>query len=165
MSRANPPSNQRSPFRAILTPNRSLSPNGFLILMGAIGFVSFAIGIAFVSMGAWPVAGFFGLDVVLVYYAFRANYRSGRAFETVEVNREAVIITQVDPKGHTEAFDFNTYWARIQLHEEPSGHTKLSIVSHGRAFSFGVFLSDDDRRSFAETLNAELHAHRTHLPA
>ena len=60
-------------FSAVLTPHRSLSATGFLILMMLVGGVSFAAGIVFLMMGAWPVFGFFGLDVLLLYLAFRAQ--------------------------------------------------------------------------------------------
>ena len=56
--------------------------------MSAIGGVSFVTGMAFLLMGAWPVFGFFGLDVALIYPAFRLNYRSGRLYETVELTPE-----------------------------------------------------------------------------
>src|SRR6202167_1788489 len=72
-------------FSAVITPHRSLSQTGFLIFMLCLGGLSFISGVAFVLMGAWPVCGFFGLDVLLVYVAFRANYRSGRAYEEVTV--------------------------------------------------------------------------------
>jgi len=68
-------------FSAIITPHRSLGPRGFLIFMLCLGGLSFIAGVIFVSLGAWPVFGFFGLDVLLVYFAFRANYRSARAYE------------------------------------------------------------------------------------
>jgi uncharacterized membrane protein len=37
--------------------------------MGCIAAVSFAAGIGFLLIGAWPVFGFFGLDVVLIWWA------------------------------------------------------------------------------------------------
>jgi hypothetical protein len=75
--------NERDPldpkiFSAIITPHRSLGPRGFLIFMLCLGGLSFIAGVIFVSLGAWPVFGFFGLDVLLVYFAFRAKYRSAR---------------------------------------------------------------------------------------
>jgi len=164
MSSANLPAGERPAFRAVLTPHRSLSPSGFILLMAIISVVSFAIGIAFVSMGAWPIAGFFGLDVLLIYYGFRANYRSGRAYETVEITPQAVTVTRVDPRGRSETFDLNTYWTRLKVREESSGRAHLSFVSHGQTFPFGAFLSDNDRRSLADALEAELIAQRTHLP-
>ena len=56
-----------------------------IILMAVFGGVSFITGIAFLLKGAWPVFGFFGLDVALLYIAFRLNYRSGRLYETVDL--------------------------------------------------------------------------------
>lgn len=164
MSTANTQSGAETNFRAVLTPHRSLSPTGFLIMMSLIGSVSFVMGIAFLSMGAWPVTGFFGLDVALIYYAFRANYRSGSAYETVEIGPSTVTITRFDPKGRSEQFEFNAYWARVHLDEDPCGSTRLNLVSHGRKFLFASFLSDDDRRDFARVLDSELHHRRTALP-
>lgn len=142
----------RECFRAVLYPHRSLSPTGFLILMSAIGGVSFVTGVAFLLIGAWPVFGFFGLDVALIYAAFKLNYRSGRLYETVELTPEALIVTRVHPSGKQESFDFNPYWVRVQLAELPQGRNDLRLASHGREFAFGRFLTDDERRDFSHTL-------------
>ncbi len=72
-------------FSAIITPHRSLGRTGFLVMMGTVTVVSFVAGIAFTMMGAWPVFGFFGLDVLLIWWAFRANYLAARAYEEVTV--------------------------------------------------------------------------------
>ena len=53
-------------FAAVLTPHRSLSPTGFLIFMLVLGGLSFISGRVFLMAGAWPIFGFFGLDVLLV---------------------------------------------------------------------------------------------------
>ena len=87
-------------------------------------------------MGAWPVFGFFGLDVALIYAAFKLNYRSGRLYETVELTPETLTITRVHPSGKQESFDFNPYWVRVRLAEVPQGRTDLRLASHGREFSF-----------------------------
>src|SRR5262245_7349923 len=93
-----------SPFRAVLHSHRSLGPKGFLILMLALGAVSFVTGVVFLSMGAWPVTGFFGLDVLLVYLAFKLNYRAARAYELVELTPAALRLTQVAPSGRSKKF-------------------------------------------------------------
>ena len=145
-------------FRALLTPNRSLSPTGFVVLMSLIVLISFIVGIAFLSMGAWPVLGFFGLDVLLIYWAFRANYRSAREFETVEVAPDVLTVTRCSADGRSEKFTFQTYWVRIFLDEEPSGRTSLRLTSHGRHLLFARFLSDHERREFADMLESEIRA-------
>ena len=65
-------------FSAVITPHRSLGRVGFLVLMALFGGVSFVAGMVFLLIGAWPVFGFLGLDVLLVYWAFRLNYRAPR---------------------------------------------------------------------------------------
>jgi len=143
-------------FRAVLTPHRSLGPTGFIVLMAALAGISFATGIAFLLIGAWPVLGFFGLDVALVYVAFKLNYRSGRLYETVELTPAKLTWTRVHPSGRREQFDCNPYWARVNLREWPDGRTDLRLIAQGKELVFGRFLTDDERRQFARALRGAL---------
>jgi uncharacterized membrane protein len=143
-------------FSAVLTPHRSLGPKGFLILMTALCAISFVTGLVFYLAGAWPVTGFFGLDVALVYLAFRLNYRSGRLYETVELTPSLFKWTRVHPSGRREQFDCNPYWARVNLREWPDGRTDLRIISQGKELAFARFLTDDERRDFADALKGAL---------
>ncbi len=156
MAENDPRMQPNSGFHAILTPHRSLSPFGFVVLMTIIGGVSFVLGMMFLMMGAWPVFGFFGLDVLLIYIAFKLNYRSGRRFELVDVTRELVTVTRVHPCGRRESFDFNPFWARVLLSEWPDGRTELRLSAHGRELLFGQFLTDEERRDFASALRGAL---------
>lgn len=141
----------------VLHPHRSLSPRGFLILMALIGGVSFVVGMAFAMMGAWPVLGFFGLDAALIYVAFKLNYRSGRLYETLKLSPEALTLTRVYPSGRRENFEFNPYWARVRLTtDRPDGRTSMRLVAQGREVLFGQFLTDDERRDFADALTGAL---------
>ena len=148
-------------FNAILTPHRSLSPFGFLVLMSSIALVSFVVGMYFLLLGAWPILGFFGLDMLLIYVAFRLNYRSGREYERVELSPRLLKLTRVDPRGRAQSYDFNPYWVRVGLTEEADGRTIMWLTSHGRELVFGRFLSDDERREFVEALRSALMSART----
>ena len=143
-------------FRAVLTPYRSLSPTGFLVLMVALGTVSFVTGMLFLLMGAWPVLGFFGLDVALIYIAFKLNYRSGRLYETLELTPAKLTWIRVHPSGKREQFDCNPYWARVALREWPDGRTDLRLIAQGKELIFGRFLNDDERRELAAALKGAL---------
>lgn len=147
-------------FHAVLAPHRSLGPRGFLALMIALGAMSFATGIVFLIAGAWPVLGFFGLDVLLVYIAFKLNYRSGRLYETIDVTPAKFAWTRVHPSGRQEQFDCNPYWARVNLREWPDGRTVLSVASQGKELAFARFLTDDERRDLASALRDALLAAR-----
>ena len=160
MSEQQPSTQEPAAFRAVLHPHRSLSPHGFLLLMIGIGAVSFVTGVAFLVIGAWPVLGFFGLDVLLVYIAFRLNYRSGRQYELIELTPELLKVTRVQPSGKSSALELNPYWARVRLEQWKDGRTDLRLASHGREWPIGRFLTDDDRRKLADVLSGALASTR-----
>ena len=105
--------------------------------------------------------GFFGLDVLLVYIAFKLNYRSGRAYELVELTPDLLKVTHVEPSGKAQSYDFNPYWVSVRLAEQADGRTNLRLALHGQEFEFARFLTDDERREFAEVLKGALAAARS----
>ena len=159
-----PPQEART-FRAILHPNRSLPQTGFLFVLAFIGLVSFASGVAFTLMGAWPVMGFYGLDVLAIYVAFKINYRSGKAYELVELSPDLLKITQVQPSGLSRTFDFNPYWVKVLLNEWPDGSADLKLALHGNEFEFARFLNPDEKKDFAQALRNALSIARGPSPA
>jgi uncharacterized membrane protein len=144
-------------FRALLTPYRSLGRQGFIILMSILGFVWLATGLFFMSIGAWPVFGFFGLDFVAVYIAFRLNYRAARMCEEVTVSRASLDIRKVAPSGREEAHRFNPFWTRFRIarHEE-LGIVGMAVESAGHQVPIGSFLNPADRESFASAFGRAL---------
>jgi uncharacterized membrane protein len=127
-----------------------------MVLMLVIGAVSILSGIVFISMGAWPVTGFFGLDAVLCYAAFRWNYRAARLSEQVDLAERELRITRIHPSGKTESWSFNPYWVRFEHRQREYAANELSLTSHGRKLIFGAFLSDGEKARFAATLTAAL---------
>jgi uncharacterized membrane protein len=162
MDRDNSRNNDAGPaekpiFAAVITPHRSLSSTGFLIVMLAIGGLSFVSGVGFLMLGAWPVFGFLGLDVLLVYWAFRANFRAARAYEEVTVTATELTVRKVSHHGAVREWTLNPVWVRLDraVHEE-FGIERLFLVSHGRRLSVANFLSPDEKASFATALSAAL---------
>src|SRR6266852_5280743 len=148
-------------FSALLTPHRSLNRAGFLVLMGFLSAVSFAAGLAFWLMGAWPVLGFFGLDVLAVYWAFRINFRHARASEEIRITPSELRLRRVSHRGHVVEFVLNPLWVQLdqKMHAE-YGVEKLYLLSKGRRVSIASFLGPDEKASFAKALGAALAAAR-----
>ena len=144
-------------FRAILLPHRSLGRKGFITLMVVVSAISFLTGLGFFLLGAWPVMGFFGLDVLLIYLAFRMNYRAARLHELIELNASELRLTRVYPSGQSQSWSFNPYWVRLELEEFETQADRLSLKSHGKVLTFGNFLSDEEKRGFADALGRALH--------
>src|SRR5882724_9284056 len=144
-------------FGARLTPHRSLSRAGFVLVMAVLGTISFAAGMVFLLIGAWPVFGFFGLDVLLVYCAFRANYRAAAAYEEVVVTPSELRVRKVSHRGKVSEWTLNPVWTQLarDAHEE-FGLQHLFLVSRGRKLPVAGFLSPPERESFAAALSAAL---------
>ena len=154
-----PESAQPKLFSALLTPHRSLSRTGFVVLMAFLSVVSFAAGFVFLLMGAWPVLGFFGLDVLVVYWAFRINFRDARASEEITITPSELRVRRVSHRGHVVEWVLNPLWVRLdqKTHAE-FGIEKLYLVSRGRRISVASFLGADEKASFAKALTAALQA-------
>lgn len=148
-------------FAVDLYPHRSLSPRGFVILMLVLGGVSFAGGAAFISVGAWPVFGFMGLDVAIIYYAFRANYRDGDISERVELWRGQLSVTRWEG-GEKKMFRrFEPHWVQIRRESWGWRSPRLLIGSHGAFISVGEFLTPDERLHLAACLEHGLKQARS----
>jgi uncharacterized membrane protein len=155
------PAAQVELFSALLTPHRSLNRTGFLVLMAFVSVVSFAAGLAFLLMGAWPVLGFFGIDVLAIYWAFRINFRRAKASEEILVTPSELRLRRISHRGQVMEFVLNPLW--VQLNRETHaeyGIEKLYLVSKGRHIAIAGFLGPDEKASFANALAAALQAAR-----
>ncbi len=140
-------------FSALLTPHRSLNRTGFVLVMAFLSVISFAAGVAFLIMGAWPVFGFFGLDVLAIYWAFKVNYRRASAREEISVTASELRVRRVSHRGHVMEWVLNPLWVRVdQIAHEEFGIERLYLVSRGRRVSIGGFLGPDEKASFSNAL-------------
>jgi len=146
-------------FSALLTPHRSLSRTGFVLVMTFLSVISFATGIAFLIMGAWPVFGFLGLDVLAIYIAFKINFGRARAREEIKVTLSELRVRRVSHRGHVVEWVLNPLWVRLDevIHAE-FGTERIYLISRGRRVSVGSFLGAEEKASFAKALRAGLVA-------
>ena len=146
-------------FSARLTPHRSLNRTGFLVLMVFVAAVSFAAGVAFLLMGAWPVFGFFGLDLLVIWWAFRINFRRAAAVEEISVTPSELRVRRVSHRGHVVEWVLNPLWVRFEQQTDAEfGIEHLYLVSRGRRVSVGNFLGPEEKASFARALITALNA-------
>ena len=151
----------RPVFDATITPHRSLGQNGFRIVMTLVCLSSVVSSIPFVVLGAWPVAGFFGLDVAALFIAFHVNFRHARAFERVIVTPLEVLLRKVSHHGREAVWRFNPAWTKLERQDdEDYGLLRLSLVSRGESVAVAAALSPHEREGFAEALGAALASAR-----
>lgn len=143
-------------YDAILFPNRSLPNAGFIAVMAVVIGVNMTFGAVFYLMGAWPVLGFCGLDVFLVWLAFRLSYRQGRFHERVRVTPDALWVSRVLPSGHEARWRLQPFWTDVRIDRPVEHETQLRVCSKGRTLILGSFLSPAERGEFADALSAAL---------
>lgn len=153
------PADEPRLFTALLRPHRALNRKGFLVLMACVSVISFGAGIAFLWMGAWPVFGFFGLDALAVYAAFRIYDRRARATEEITVTTSEIRVRRVSPRGDVVEWAFNPLWVQIDRIEHAEfGIEQLFLVSRGRRVSIARFLGAEEKASFLSALLEALQA-------
>lgn len=148
-------------FDATLHPNRSLNPFGFRLLMAIAGASMLIIGVLFMVAGAWPVLGFCGLEFLLLYGAFKLNYRAAWAYERVRLTENRLEVQRYSPRGEVGRWDFEPTWLQVSIDDPPRHDSQLTLRSHGRSLVIGAFLSPDERRDFANALRAAIRAWRS----
>jgi len=144
-------------FSARLRPHRSLTPHGRLAVVAAIGGTSLTVGTFFWGIGAWPVIGFMGLDVALVWLAFRLNERAARSSEEIRMTRDRLTVRKIAADGRAAETRFVPYWARLEIERRPQfGIVRMRIASHGNRLDVGGFLPLPEREGFASAFAAAL---------
>jgi len=148
-------------FDAVLHPHRSLSSFGFRLLMACSALGLLAVGLLFWRLGAWPVFGFCGLELVLLYGAFRLSYRSALACERLRLSDDGLEISRVRPNGAVaRVWRLQPNWLKIDIDNPPEHGSQLTLSSHGRRMVVGSFLTPDERLELAEALRQALNRWR-----
>lgn len=147
-------------FSAVLRPNCSLNNLGFIVLMLLVSGTCLITGTFFLLIGAWPVFGFFGLDILMLYMAFRLNYRAAKRYELVEICDDRLTVTTGWDGVATDLKAFDPYWVRLQLSKSESWVGPLHLTSHGQKLEIASFLGPDERCDFADALDDALQNYR-----
>lgn len=138
-------------FATSLTPHRSLSAEGFRFVIGGAVAANLVIGLPLLIMGAWPVFGFMGLDVFLLWWLFKRSYLDARRSETLLLTDRELIVVRVAPDGEREEHRLDAYWLKVEATEE-----RLVVVSRGNRAVIGRFLGPDERLRVADQLKAAI---------
>jgi uncharacterized membrane protein len=143
-------------FQAHLKPHRSLSRRAFRRVM--IGATLFSLTVSLVTFfaGAWPVFGFMGLDIALVYFALSISYRRGLVTETLELDEQMLTVERTDPRGGSRRWRLQPAWLKVELAEPILPQTPVMLRSHGESLPIGVFLHPKQRREIARDLRSAL---------
>ncbi|MGU3539528.1 DUF2244 domain-containing protein [Methylobacterium sp. A54F] len=147
----------RPVFSAVIRPHQSLTRLGFRVVMGGCCLVSVVISVWCWRMGFWPIAGFFGLDMLAVYLALKASFRHGRSFEEVMISQIEVMLARVSHRGERREWRFNPLWTKLtKVEDEEYGLQRLTLVSRREHVVVARDASPDERARIERGLSSAL---------
>jgi uncharacterized membrane protein len=124
--------------------------------MLGVTLFSLTVGTVTFFAGAWPVFGFMGLDIALVYGALRISYRRGLVTETLELDEHMLTVQRTDPRGASRSWHLQPAWLKVELAEPILPQTPVMLRTHGESLPIGVFLHPRQRREIAADLRGAL---------
>ena len=132
--------------------NNSLTSFDRIFAFGLIAFVSLGIATAFACLGAWPILPFAGIEVLVLYWAWRWVARHAHDYELLTITGDVVEIEVADVE-RVQRFRFNRCWTQVVCARD--GAT-LALHSHGRQIEFGRHLTNEERLQAAGALRRQL---------
>jgi uncharacterized membrane protein len=151
-------------FAATLTPHRSLSQAGYRIVIAILAIGTTIPGMIFFSMGAWPVVGFLGLDILLIWWALSTSMRQGKQLEEVTLWADQLQLRQVSPNGKEQITRFNPFFVKLVLDRDMNERTTgLHLRTRDSDIEIGAFLSPDEKSSFGKVFGTALKKARGSL--
>ena len=149
-------------FAATLTPHRSLTRRGYRYVIAVACVLASIPGIVFFSLGAWPVIGFLGLDVLAIGWALSASMKSGKQYEEVTLWPDELEVKQVSAKGKVELTRFNPFFVKLVIDRDFNERTTaLHLRTRDADMVIGAFLNPDDKASFAKVFGSALKKARS----
>ncbi len=140
-------------FEDTLRPHRSLGRRGFRALMLATCLATTALSIPFYLLGAWPIVGFLGLDVLAVFLAFHFNFRAARACEHFRLTYFELRFARVSAAGARREWRLTPAWVRLErVDDEDYGPQRLTLVSRGQSWHIGRHVGPERKAQFAGAL-------------
>jgi uncharacterized membrane protein len=147
-------------FEALITPHRSLSRRGLRIIIAATCTVSFSVSLLFWWLGAWPIAGFNGGEVLLALVLLRAHARSAKASEFLVLTESELRIQRTDSRGQRTEERLASAWIGVSLEERKGRTPGLYLAAHGKRLEIASALGEPEKRDLAGALTEALHRWR-----
>lgn len=138
-------------------PNDALGREGRIRIMVFLTVFALLVGTAWTAIGAWPVLPFAGLEAFCLAGAW--SYISWHAddYEYVVIGEGRVAI-DLRRGRRIERHAFQAPWTRVVVEQEAAQRCRVCLQSAGREVEVGVWLPQDQRGEFAETLRRQLRA-------
>jgi uncharacterized membrane protein len=154
------PSDGAPLFEALIVPHRSLSPTGLRILLGVLAGIGAVIGSAFWLLGAWPVTGFSGVEILIAVLLLRLNVRGARETELVLLSEYNLRVIRTDARGRRQERDLDPSWLNVVLQDRPGRVPALWLATRRHREEIARQLGEAEKRELAQALDQALRKRR-----
>ena len=137
---------------AVLEPPRSLTTRGLNRVMLILGAFSAVFSLGFLLVGAWPVVGFLGAEILVLWLVFQWSFRAQTARTYVRVTADEVDVRKVDGWGRERRASMASHFARVEIDRTATGPNALRLATSRTAYPLGEFLTPRERETFARRL-------------
>ena len=139
-------------FEILLKPNSSLTGAARVLFLGSIFFICSVIGIGFFLVGGTMILPFAGLEIILVYLAFRLSFNWSNQKQIIILSKEHV---EVRVDGLKEFFTWKEFrsFATFNVTKDDSRDEDLSFRSKGKEIYIGDFLNQEDKQRLKEEVS------------
>lgn len=144
-------------FQAVIVPHRSLSRRGLRVLLAAIFGACTLNASLFVAIGAWPVGGFTGVELLLAALLLRLNVLQARASEMVLLTDQTLRVVRTDRRGARSERVLAPHFLAADLRERPGRVPRLVLVGRGVEEEIGAALGEAEKRDLAASLGDSLY--------
>jgi uncharacterized membrane protein len=137
---------------AVITPHRSLTDRGFIILIAVVTLANCCSAAVFIYLGAILVPFFLGLDVLAIVVAFMVSFRAARRVERVTITARDVVVTHETPSWSRVVWESPTAFTRVAVETEDDRTVALRLALSGKQVDVAQALSPRERGEFAQAL-------------
>ncbi len=131
-------------FEILLKPNSSLTGVTRILFLGSIFFICSVIGIGFFLAGGIMILPFAGLEIILVYLAFKLSFNWSQQKQIIILSKDHV---EVRVDGIKEFFTWKEFrsFATFNVTKKNNEDHDLSFRSKGKEVVIGGFLNQEDK--------------------
>jgi uncharacterized membrane protein len=151
-------------YRRVLYPHRSAGGIVLFRVLLIVAMVLTAVSMSFIALGAWPVSGFLGLEVVLLGAAFWVSEKRLNMRETIDLTQKVLIVERIDSRGRRQRWTFQPHWLYLRSLDRDGRSVGLELRSHGNSLVVGAYLTGDEISDLRRTLEEALRRLSAPLP-
>ena len=108
---------------------------------------------------AWPVIGFMGLELMVLWGAFELNFNAARRQENILADKKSFSIERTPPNDDVDIDELPSRWLKAKI--DPSGELehndrrqqKIIVLTHGKSAEIGSFLHPAEKWALLPEIN------------